>query len=313
MQMMPSEWNWLPPGTEMVGRTWIGGDGVEAQYVMQGAAGAWPYFQRILPQLNKANYCLIWTGPNEQPVDTAHQRKQLTNFTCKLAEIMADHDRRLVAPNLSVGWPRFEDMWMFDAIAETLIDYDGWFSVHEYSAPRMQDGVGYYCLRYRELVKRMGVTPRMMITECGIDGGVIGEPRKGWQHYTTRTDFIEQLSWYAGELDDYVDMAFPFIWEPEATWTSFDCGPISEWLRKAWQADATLGQRISDEMQRHIIPANPDAAFDKYAAKYGWYPRSREVDTSSAPGYRANQNLRGWGEAAPFVCQDRALGRDRAL
>ncbi len=103
-------------------------------------------------------------------------------------------------------------------------------SLHEYGAPCMQDGHGYYCLRYRNTAKELaevGVAmPKTFITEAGIDGGVLPNgKRKGWKTYANgRQDYFDQLLWYERETlkDSYIVAFTPFTSGPYSDWVDFN-------------------------------------------------------------------------------------------
>jgi len=71
----------------------------------------------------------------------------------------------------------------------------------------MWDGQGFYCLRYRETVAEWRAAgfdvPPILITETGIDGGVIGQDhaKQGWAEFTDHQGYLDQLAWYSEELD----------------------------------------------------------------------------------------------------------------
>ena len=69
--------------------------------------------------------------------------------------------------------------------------------------------------------------PPLLITECGIDGGVLDPPqgRTGWKTHTRdEEDFMGQLAWYDRETcqDDYVKAFFRFTSGAESEWLDFD-------------------------------------------------------------------------------------------
>lgn len=101
---------------------------------------------------------------------------------------------------------------------------------HEYSARRMQDGLGAYCFRFpyaiNDIIEAGYPVPPWAITECGIDGGVIaGQGGHGYKSYTTVDDYVDnQLGWYADGLAQYdvPQVATIFIYGGTGEWSDFD-------------------------------------------------------------------------------------------
>jgi murein DD-endopeptidase MepM/ murein hydrolase activator NlpD len=195
------------PGARVIGRTFMS-DGESNEMVLQGKAGAHRWFLRWQPVYERCSYIHAFEGPNEPPVATKDQRDQLAAFTAELNNLMHARGWRTVAYNLSVGWP---DVGHAADLKPGIANAD-YLGLHEYSAPTMQDGAGWYCLRYRRTCDELGLSPsRVLITEAGIDGGVISQPQQGWRSYATQEQYLEQLDWYGQELArDGVPAAFVF-------------------------------------------------------------------------------------------------------
>ncbi len=75
----------------------------------------------------------------------------------------------------------------------------------------------------------------LVITECGIDGGVLGNPddiNRGWRSYQSPEHYFDQLKWYDSLLkeDSYVLGATIFSLEIH-NWGDFDIsGEVFELL-----------------------------------------------------------------------------------
>ena len=110
--------------------------------------------------------------------------------------------------------------------------------MHEYSAPDMDwlfdytTGEGWLTGRYRKVYRQFlipdGRVIPLIITECGIDGGVLGNPddiNRGWRSYQSAENYFDQLKWYDSLLkeDSYVMGATIFSLEIH-NWGDFDIG-----------------------------------------------------------------------------------------
>ena len=210
-------------GRRVIGRLYVP-ESEQKVMIGQGLAGAAQWAGRCIDAARKAPYVWCWEGPNEPDVSTPEARAALVKFTRQWVKVMHQNGLRTVALCLSVGWP---DVGTAGELAGALEESDYW-SVHEYAAPRMDSGQSWYCLRYQRTVAELRVAgariPPLIISECGIDGGVAGRPGVGWKGYTTREDYLEQLKWYDGELrkDDTVLAATVFTSGPNADWQQFD-------------------------------------------------------------------------------------------
>lgn len=221
----PSSENMFPCA-KVIGRVYIPDNEVNAM-IMCGAAGAADYYNRCKPAYDRAGYVYAWEGPNEPPVQTSQQRQMLCEFTKTWTYLMHNQApmRHVVALCLGVGWP---DIGRAPELAGAIEDAD-YMGLHEYSAPTMKSDQSWLCLRYRRTMdelRQAGVRyiPPLLITECGIDGGVIGRPGKGWKTFTDRAGYMEQLAWYDNELqkDNYVRAATIFTSGPNYNWQDFD-------------------------------------------------------------------------------------------
>jgi len=227
----PPEANMFP-GTRIIGRTYMV-DGDANALVAKGAAGAREWFNHWLPIYESRPYIYAWESPNEpQPMWEYWFRVALKEFLIEWARLMRDHGWKTVGGCFGVGWPNVDEAKDVGAGLQAC-DFIG---IHEYSAPAMWDGESWYCLRYRRTINELrnaGFTIKpVMITECGIDGGVIDDAhaRTGWKTFCTaggEDQYLEQLKWYDSELmkDSYVETATIFIAGPNADWMDFEVTP----------------------------------------------------------------------------------------
>lgn len=151
----------------------------------------------------------------------------------------------VVVGNFSVGQPGLGD-WMGYWPALGPSKRKKYLGLHEYSAPTMQDGQGWYCLRYRSVYAALPVDLRLplLITECGIDRGVLGptERGRGWKYQTTAAQYASQLAWYAGELLKDKAIGFIFACGTYKDFELFDVAGVAE------VETVITGEHLSDNL-----------------------------------------------------------------
>lgn len=249
------------PGKQIIGRVYMP-DSDSNALVAQGAAGAETWFRFCQPTFARAPYIRIWEGPNEpQPVADLAFCRHLSEFTIHLAELMHSAGLQLVGGNLSEGNPGGDEAQRracFQEIARGLTHCDYW-SQHCYwvlDYPHPEAGMtDWHAFRYRMNMRyaaEAGIRlPPLLITECGVDGGVVARPKKGWRTFCRdRAHYMAQLAMFDAELakDPYV-----------LTATVFTAGPMG------WE-DFEVDREMNDMINAHIqaqggsyAPAAPSA------------------------------------------------------
>lgn len=241
----PGENRW--PGKKIIGRVYMP-DSDSNALVARGAAGADDWFRFCQPTFARAPYIRIWEGPNEpQPVADIAFCHKLADFTLRLADLMHQAGLRLVGGNLSEGNPGGDDTERrarFVAIARGLAACDYW-SQHAYWVldwPHPEAGMNeWHAFRYRMNMRYAQdagiVLPPLLITECGVDGGVVGLPKRGWMTFChDRADYLRQLAIFDAELAQ----------DPEVlAATIFTAGPMG------W-SDFEIDEELNDMINAHI-------------------------------------------------------------
>ena len=289
------------PGKNVIGRIYHS-EGEDNKLILQGKRGAEEYFRQCVPTYGGRPYVTVWEGPNEPPVGVQEQRAKLSEFSLRWIELMHGEGLKVAALSLSVGWPQIGTAHEFADVA-IATDY---LSLHEYSAPRMQDGESWYCLRYRRTVRELsdvGVAPpQIFITEAGIDGGCEGRGGKGWRSYTDRLGYFEQLLWYNDELrkDSYVVAFTPFTSGPYSDWEDFNFDEglvklLAGHLKLVPDLPITPAPPVKAIRQacwdQQNVPYNPAAALQRAAEdNYLGAPLSPEFDKD---GYRIQAYAEG--------------------
>jgi len=193
-----------------------------------------------------------WLGWNEPVIDSVWQMEWYAAFEAERARLMAGLGLRVAVGNFSTGTPEADEFSAFVPAVAAAKTYGGVLALHEYSAPTMQDGIGArvpgheieagygsLTLRYRywytyELAPAGAIVP-LVITEAGLDGGVLSGPDTvsgGWRELAAGVDpayaladYVGQLSWYDDELrrDPYViGFAVFNAGDSSGKWASFD-------------------------------------------------------------------------------------------
>ena len=206
------EWiKWIDPpeqrpdwcqGINVIGRTYEP-DQDSNNRIWNGVEGARSWFAKWHPFYLARPWVHCWESTNEpHPMSDPLFRARLNEFTVELARLMHNYGLRLVGMNWSVGWP---DIGTAAEMGEGVQACD-YLGLHEYSAPQMQQDQGFLCLRYRRTAQELAdagyQVPPILVTECGIDGGVIGQPKTGWRTFCDQFScYLDQLKWYSGELE----------------------------------------------------------------------------------------------------------------
>ena len=241
----PAENRW--PGLRIIGRVYMP-DNDSSALVARGAAGADEWFRFCQPTFARAPYIRIWEAPNEpQPVADLAFCRQLSAFTIRLADLMHAAGLELVGGNLSEGNPggnEAERRERFQAIARGLASCDYW-SQHCYwvlDYPHPEAGMNeWHAFRYRmneRYAAEAGIIlPPLLITECGVDGGVVGRLKRGWRTFCRdRAHYVEQLAAFDAELANDPSVLAA---------TVFTAGPMG------WE-DFEVDREMNDMINAHI-------------------------------------------------------------
>jgi len=213
------------PGVRLIGRTFEP-DEVSNARIWRGAVGAREWFDHWRAFYERRRYVWAWEGPNEpQPMGDKGFRTALDAFTVELARLMHTAGLRLVGHCWGVGWPDVNHAPGFRNSLD-VIDYLG---LHQYDAPTMNSHPAYYSLRHRRTISELKAAncrvPPILITECGIDGGVIARPKTGWRTFTdgNEGEYLRQLKAWSAELDKDLEVAAACIF----TVCSWDWGDFN--------------------------------------------------------------------------------------
>ena len=121
--------------------------------------------------------------------------------------------------------------------------------------------------------------PPSIIGETGIDR--LGDPvNDGWQAQgISSEEYVRQLTAYDiwCQQHDWIVGVAPFVWLSTG-WPSFDIDEYTSSLlvAKMQEQGMDVERLIAAAVQERIIPLNPNAAFEKAAAKKSLLPAMRE-------------------------------------
>lgn len=232
------------PDTILIGRFFTGD-----QRYDQPKQNAQTLVEKILPVADRFRGLYeAWESYNELEPQNPDEARRFSEFHVHFAEAMRAHGLKTIAYNFSTGVPKLE-LWQYYQDGAAASDYIG---LHEYDAPTMDrihreslakgEGGMYLCLRYRRVWDLLAPRARkpLIITECGIDGGVINDTyinddgervkKLGYKDFRrfnqiTTADYMRQLQWYDDEMnkDDFVVGACVFCFGADiARWETFD-------------------------------------------------------------------------------------------
>jgi len=249
------------PSTLIIGRIYFSDEPTDGDAARR-ASDWWDRCRDVIENCPAVDY---WEGYNEPPVGTVEQMRWIAQFEVARIRILADHGRKACIGSFSTGCPEivqdgrpYDGIWreFYSAIDEANA-HGGVLGLHEYSAPTMNDGFdsasgeGWLTGRYRKVYRWFleptgrGHTP-LIITECGIDGGVIGRPNEGWKSFATKEQYFEQLKWYDSLLkQDYYVLGATIFCLEIPNWQSFD---IAELMPELTRYVAGGGSTISGKV-----------------------------------------------------------------
>lgn len=282
----------ISPNTFLLGRYYL--DDGEQIYLDQPELRATQFFKRMKPEMEKMRGIYdAWMGYNETAIGGMVEARRLARFYAQWGTLMRGANLKSAAYSFSAGNPAAgfpnpdgsccePNYWEF--LADGLRECD-YLSLHEYSAPHLQDLQGYLCLRYRRVWELLPPDARrpILITECGIDGGVIAggaSAQKGWTFFTNEDGYLAELQWYDENLsaDDYVIGATIFSLNPWGIQNSFAIDraeKISDYIGKGgapppFAGESTLEQAIAQAARTLTwMPVNNTAALWKFAKRHG--------------------------------------------
>ncbi len=268
----------VSPNTFVVGRYYLD-DG--EQRFDHPENDAEDLFRRMRPDAEKMRALYdAWMGYNESVVKTPEEAQRLSRFYARWGDLMRAGNLKSCAYSFAAGNPQF-DLWPYLAGG---LRHCYYLSLHEYSAPTMDAGQGWLCLRYRDAIRALPVDARkpVAITECGVteDG------QNGWRKFLNEASFLETLKWYDAEIqkDDAVIGAAIFAadaWGKDGSFGIANANLIRDYIGQV--ADPATPSGGTDD-RRHASRTDKAIAFIKQFERFLATPR-RDVNGAWIIGY----------------------------
>ncbi len=190
-------------------------------------------------------------GYNEVGLSSAY-----TNFEIYRCRALTHYGWKSVVGNFSGGTPELEDWPKF----YPALDAGDYLGLHEYSANTQPPFMPYLdtwlCRRYQRVYESLPNHLRLplIITECGIDGGMIERPQEGWKSYTDEAGYLADLEWYDNSLQadanrwPIVGATIYCYGHVNPRWGTFDLGgSMAERLESYMQANPPLPWKAPEE------------------------------------------------------------------
>jgi hypothetical protein len=223
------------PGLKKVLRFWT--DSWDRPLLARGAAGADEYMATAMPAWERRREWgdVAFELPNEPPCNGNDEIAHLVDFTRRCVEIAHAHGFKVVVFNLSEGNPHDNGSgdpsvtaWKMRQLAHALPGAD-YLGLHGYYCPpTFGPADAAHLLRYRQLlgyIRQEGITaPPVLLTEAGIDGGLVGQKEKGWQIFRSREQYITDMAVLEREVQKDPELLAYFLFTAgyEDPWAGFD-------------------------------------------------------------------------------------------
>jgi hypothetical protein len=237
-----------PDAPRILGRIWT--DDIDGRYISQGRAGGAAFVRDMLPRWREVPWVVAWELGNEPDANSNTGLANLREYTLGAIEEANRRGLKLCILNLAEGNPhdngasregksdaecRAIERWKWEQLAECVkaaVAGGHFVGLHAYWRPTIEGPTGrYHALGRRkwdiEQLMSMGVPASMkvLINECGIDGGIAGGPaKKGWRTLSNADAYraeIVEAERYARTVPQIQALMY-FTAGPEADWVDFE-------------------------------------------------------------------------------------------
>jgi hypothetical protein len=264
----------VSPNTFIIGRYYV--DDGEQIFADNPEQRAEQFFQKMKPDADKMRGIYdAWMGYNESVVQANDTATALSRFYVRWGDLMRAAKLVSCAYSFATGNPEVE---YWPLLADGLRHCD-LLSLHEYSAKTMDQNSSWLCLRYRRAIAALAPDARkqVVITETGIDGGVLPDPneaQKGWLKYTNEAGYVATLGWYDSEMqkDNYLIGAAIFAmsgWGIGGSFSIINANQIRDYIA---QGGAPTPVVVQPPAPPPPPPVDPSVAAIAAAKKISWMP-----------------------------------------
>lgn len=171
----------------------------------------------------------LFLGLNEP--NTNIYRREVDQYNEAFCRRLNQHGLRACAYSFGVGHPStvnlqpntLPDWSWYAASAAAVLEGQNFAAFHEYGSSDSY-GWGYWCDRLMHCPYPFNV----IIQECGVDGGVVGQPKHGYLSYMTPEQYMPWIDgymvrmWTTGTRKPKVHSIQPFTFDSNTDWHSFD-------------------------------------------------------------------------------------------
>jgi len=235
----------FPDVPRVLGRIWT--DDVDGGYLARGREGGAAFVRDMAPRWRAVPEVRVWELANEPDCNSTDGLARLREYTLGAIEEANRQGITLCVLNLPEGNPGGDAAairWKWQQLAEAVkaaVAGGHYVGLHAYWRPGVEGPTGrYHALGRREYdicdLADMGVDVdklRVLINECGIDGGIAGHtPRQGWRDLSTPEIYREEIA----EAEEYargmpaIDALMYFTAGFEPPWGGYD---IDEWFARS--------------------------------------------------------------------------------
>jgi len=246
------------PNTFIVGRYYV--DDGDQVFADDPEGRAEKLFALMKPAADKMRGVYdAWMGYNESVVNSPEDAQALSRFYVRWGDLMRAAGLGSCAYSFATGNPEL-NLWQYLADGVRHCDL---LSLHEYSAPTLDNLQTWLCLRYRRAMDALPADARrpIVITETGIDGGAgpVNKPQDGWSKFTDAAGYVATLQWYDNEIqkDNYVIGATIFAMNGWGNAGSFGMGDIAQIRDYIAQGGSPLPASIKLPMAAPPAPPKP--------------------------------------------------------
>lgn len=173
---------------------WIGRIVLDDQNLDNPAQSGRELGERIIETARRYPAISLWEGYNEPDTSTREALAAYAEHEIQRTLTLHRAGLKSIVGNFSTGTPEIS-LWPFFYPA---LEYGDALGLHEYDAPGMRRLSSWLCGRF---VRVYGALPAelrkpLIVSECGIDGGVLGDGRAGWKRYMDASGYMAELTWY---------------------------------------------------------------------------------------------------------------------